>query len=180
MAKKRIKAYYKLTALLAVICIGVGAYFLFGTNNKKSSLAPTATPTSTQTVNLDPPTEAEKTQTDQHKDDLTQSTTPTTPSTPTNSTSKKKVQPFITYVDTNTINSYVSGVLEDGGTCTATLTQGTTTIVASSSGFKNVSYTQCAPIDLSKESVGSGTWSVVLKYSSATAEGTSSTVSLAP
>jgi hypothetical protein len=83
-------------------------------------------------------------------------------------------------MDKTTINAFVTGVFEDDGTCTATLTQGAQTITRTSVGFKNASYTQCTPINLSAANLGTSPWSVVVSYSSGTASGSSQAVTLKP
>jgi len=84
---------------------------------------------------------------------------------------KKQVSVIVTSADASIVTAYASGVFEDGGTCTATFTQGGTVVTRNSAGFKNVSYSQCTPITPNLPNAGS--WSVVVSYSSATAEGKS-------
>lgn len=133
--------------------------------------------TSPSGVNLNPPTSQERQETDQHKQSLeNQTSTPTS----ANNNGKKQVTPIITYADKTRVNAYVTGVFEDGGTCTATLTQGSQTITATSSGFENASYTQCAPIDLSNKNLGSSPWALVVSYSSNSSEGQSQSTTIKP
>lgn len=119
-------------------------------------------------VNLSPPTEEEKQETQAHKKELSNS-----PSPSTTNEGKKQVTPVITSANQDQISAYVPGVFEDGGTCTATLTKGSKTVTKTSEGFKNVSYTSCAPINVSGSFPEKGTWSVVVIYKSSAAEGTS-------
>lgn len=125
-------------------------------------------------VNLDPATEQEQRETEQHKDNL--ANTPSSPS-PTGSDGLKQVIPQISYVDTSVINAYITGIFEEGGVCTATLTNGESTSTRSSTGFGNASYTQCAPIDLSGTGIAKG-WSATVTYESSTAKGTSEVVTI--
>lgn len=117
-------------------------------------------------VNLNPPTEQEKQDAEENKKALAEEPSPPAPT----SNGKKQVNPEITYADHSEVRAYVPGIFEEGGTCTATATKGTQTETASSKGFKNVSYTQCEPIEWS---LPSGVWSVVVSYSSSTAQGKS-------
>lgn len=126
-------------------------------------------------INFNPPTQQDKTINDQHKDELvkSQSATPTT-----YNGNKKQVKPTITHADKTTVNAYVTGVFEDGGTCTVTLTQGNQTITKTSTGFQNASYTQCTPISLTDAGLSEGVWTVIVSYSSSTAEGKSESTTL--
>ena len=103
---------------------------------------------------------------------------PTPGASSTNPGSKKQVTPVITNASQEQINAYVPGVFEEGGSCTATLTKGNKTVTKTSTGFQNVSYTSCAPINISGQLTERGTWSLVLSYNSTTAEGKSAAASL--
>lgn len=93
---------------------------------------------------------------------------------------KKSVTPIISSVQQNqgklTIRAYISDVFEDTGTCTAQLTgPGGAVVTKSSSGLENVSYTSCAPLTIQDSLLGTGAkWSLVVKYLSPDANGSSS------
>lgn len=135
------------------------------------------TPNAPAGVKLAPATKEEKKESEdnkdriiaQQKDSQTQQAPPAGTQSTTNG--KKQVSVVISSVDSNMLSAYVTGVFEEGGTCTATFTQANTVVTRTSSGFENVSYTQCAPISPNLPSGGS--WSVVVSYSSASAQGTS-------
>lgn len=118
-------------------------------------------------VNLNPATEQERQQSQAAKDAVTSQQNQTQAS----SSGKKQVTPTITHADATSVSAYVSGVFEDGGTCTAIFTQGATTKTFTSTAFANVSYTSCAPIKVS--GLASGTWTVVVSYNSSAATGQS-------
>lgn len=124
-------------------------------------------------TNLNSPTVAEKTETEKHKDDLANVSPGSDTGNTTPSGQKKSVKPVITDVSDNAIRAYVSSVFEEGGTCTATFTKDGTTLTKTSAGFKNVSYTQCTPIEYENGFLSSGKWSVTVKYNSTSAEGVS-------
>lgn len=151
-------------AIIAAIGIGYGIYHY--------AVKPDPVPETPSGVKLAPPTEEEK----QQSEDSKQKIVDQQANSDTQNGGKKQVTVTITNATTDNVSSYVSGVLEDGGTCTATFTQGSTTVTRTSSGFSNVSYTQCAPITPSLPSGGS--WSVTIKYSSPTSEGTSQKTNL--
>lgn len=119
-------------------------------------------------VNLNPPTEQERQATDEHKRDLANQPAPTPPS----NGGKKSVTPVITSSTKSEVYAYVPGVFEENGICKATATLGNLTETAASEGFGNVNYTSCAPMKFTP-ALGSGTWSIVVSYSSATSEGKS-------
>lgn len=123
-------------------------------------------------VNLDPPTEEEKQQAQNRKDEIvTQSESQSSP--PVSPDGKKQVTPVITSADENAVRAYIPGIIEDGGTCTATLAKsGSQTVTVSSEGVANVSQTVCAP-SISDKNLSSGQWSVVLSYSSSKSGGKS-------
>lgn len=132
-------------------------------------------PAAPKGVNLAPATPGEKQEAQNNKDRIAASQKDggptTTPSTAPVASGKTQVNVLITSANSSMVTSYVTGAFEDGGTCTATFTQGATVVTRTSGGFKNVSYTQCPPITPNLPSGGS--WSVVVTYSSNTSEGKS-------
>lgn len=157
----------KLLIAAAVVLVLVGGgtgTYLFTRSSASTPVAEVRKPT----INYGPATPAEKEQTEDNKDRIVkeqnQETTPTDPS------QKKSVLPTVTGT-TGSIKAYVSGIFEEGGTCTATFTKDGTTLSRASAGFQNVSYTQCAPINISDGFLSPGTWSMVVAYSSSAAEG---------
>jgi cytoskeletal protein RodZ len=123
-------------------------------------------------INLTPPTEQDKNDAAQNKKNLANDT-PSPPSTVPDG--KKEVTPVITNASTSEVRAYVPGIFEDGGTCKATATKGSQTVTKSSAGFADVNKTSCVPIKWSL--AGSG-WSVILSYSSSTAQGKSEAYSV--
>jgi hypothetical protein len=69
------------------------------------------------------------------------------------------------------VGGYVAGVLEDGGTCTATLTQGARSVTGTSQGSADARNTACPEIRVPGSALGSGTWTVVLSYDSSRGSG---------
>jgi hypothetical protein len=68
---------------------------------------------------------------------------------------------------------YVDGVVEDGGTCTLTLSRGDDSVTARSSGAADATTTICAGLSVDAAQLTPGTWQAQLAYSSAAAQGTS-------
>lgn len=129
-------------------------------------------------VNYDPPTEQEQEAANEQKETITkdqeQPSNPTTPSNPSNpqTGSKKAIKPVIIRTGGGEVAGFIPGIVENGGTCTATFTSGPTTVVKTSQGFANASTTNCTPISYAGSGVAAG-WNVTLSYSSNTSEGTS-------
>lgn len=152
--------------LLVVIALLVGIY-MYATRKNSDNSSETDTSVS-DGINMAPPTDAEKAATEQHKADLEKQQNNTAPAS---TSGKTQVTPIITSASDNEVRAYVPGIVEEGGTCTATATQGSLTRTGTSVGIDNVSNTQCPPISINIES---GSWSVIVSYGSNKAEGTSS------
>ena len=71
---------------------------------------------------------------------------------------------------------YVAGVVENGGTCTLTLTKGGATAVGTSEAQADASTTVCGAVVVPGDQLSSGTWQAVLTYRSAQHVGTSGPV----
>lgn len=150
--------------MLLLLLIGGGSYIgLKDDNAPKNDANQTA---EEDYINLDPPTEEEKTETEENKKSISEDS----PAPPASNNGKKQVTPVITSADRSEVRAYVTGIFEDGGTCTATATKGAQVKTATSSGFADFNKTTCAPITIS---LPDGGWSIVVSYSSSTAEGKS-------
>lgn len=98
--------------------------------------------------------------------------------TPTSATdSRKAVVPFITTADWDPaaaaldVSAIVPGVVESGGTCTVTLTSGSTVRTATSDGVAASSYTGCEAVAV--KDLAAGSWQVRVRYSSSKSAGAS-------
>lgn len=121
-----------------------------------------------QPVNLEPATEEDKAQAEAHKEEIVEQdkAIKENPS----GTGPKTVAVVITGADQTAGRAYVTGVFEDDGSCLATASMGSQKATASSLGFRNVSYTQCAPLTWNTP-LTPGSWSITVTYKSATASG---------
>lgn len=167
-----------LFVVLSVFAAAVVAVALLETTNKinlfgnKNTEQPVIAPGE---VNYNPPTEEEKQAADDQKEaNVKNQDQPSNPTTPTNPQTgdKKAVKPIIIRSGGGEVAGFIPGIFENGGTCTATFTSGSNTVVKTSQGFANASNTNCTPISYSGSGVAAG-WSVTLSYSSNTSEGTS-------
>lgn len=153
-----------LLVVLAVVvgAVGYGIWYKVADHPK---------PVGAGEINYGPPTKTEKKETEQHKKDLESQQ-----SSSDSQTGQATV--VITYLSTTEARGYVSGVFEDGGTCTLTLTKGTTKVSGTSTGISDVNKTTCGPISIQSGQLTSGDWNAVLSYKSDTASGSSTTQSL--
>ena len=156
-------------ALLLVVAAGATYHF-----TRSSNPSPSTTqnkPKIAPYVNLNPATDQQKQQSQNAKDAIVAQQDQQAQKAADTSGAKSAVTPVITHADSSVVNGYISGVFEDGGTCTATFTENGDTKSFTSAGFENVSVTNCPPIHLS--GLSSGSWTLVLSYSSSTASGSS-------
>jgi hypothetical protein len=70
----------------------------------------------------------------------------------------------------------VMGIVESGGTCTLTLTQGSTDVDVSVEAVDNVTSTSCPAMTVVGDRLQSGTWQATLSYESGTSQGTGDAV----
>lgn len=166
--KKSNKKIYLLTAtiLVGAALISSGALLY---KRKYSSHTPDTD------INYSPPTEQEKAETDKHKESIASpENDKKTNKPPSNPGQQPNISVVITSATQDAVYAYVDGVFEDGGTCTATFTNGAKSFQKTSDGFTNVSNTQCAPIFVTPgDFTTPGDWQVTVSYSSSTASGTS-------
>ena len=139
-----------------------------GTTGPSTTAMPSAKPSSTQSPS---PTTASP------------STSPSTtsPSASASATAssapKKNVVVFITRSDWNAndgvqLGGYVE-VIDNGGTCTLTLTKGTEKYISQISSTRDASTMSCSGIYPNTKNLGAGTWDITLSYDSAESAGTS-------
>jgi hypothetical protein len=74
------------------------------------------------------------------------------------------------------VGGFVPQLVEAGGSCTLTLTQGAASATASREATPDVSTTACGELTVPGDQLAPGTWSAVLSYESDTASGASDPV----
>ncbi|MCW1908051.1 MAG: hypothetical protein KIH63_001780 [Candidatus Saccharibacteria bacterium] len=161
--------------LLALLFVGVVvlAYGAFRYVDKPDQLTEDTTPISQTSTNQDidfsPATEEDKADIDSRKADLGNTTQPTTPPN-----TLKTVTPVIVGSSNSpvSVRSYVSGVIESGGICTLTLTNGISALTTEGEASAGPQTTDCP--ELSIATVSPGTWKATISYKSTTSQGTSS------
>lgn len=161
--------------VLALVIAGGGVFAYQQTrpdNPNKVSENPEATAQNDDEINLDPATDEEKKETEQHKDELVKQNEQPQPG------GNKSVTPTIVdasqYGQEIEVRALISGVYEEGGICKATFTKGSQTVSKQSTGFKDATTTTCTPMTIPRsEFPTTGDWSVTLTYTSGTSTGTS-------
>lgn len=141
--------------------------------------APTATATATPPAPSTPATPTTPTVAP------AQPTATATPSATATATARplRPVQVVVTYSGTDAhtgdvgVAGYVGGV-EDGGTCTLTLSSGGTSVTATQAALADVSTTTCGTMTVARAKLHPGTWTAVLRYRSPLSEGSSAPVSV--
>lgn len=167
--KQTIVIILALVAVVAVAGFVVAQSFQISPNDR--------TATNDGDINFGPAGEAEKTETQQHKEDLaTQGQQEN--QEPGSQAQKNQVTPIITSASQNgqqiTVNAFVQGVVEEGGRCTLSVTRGTQKIVKTNNAFANSSTTDCVPFMIDRSEFSqSGEWFVAISYSSQSSYGTS-------
>lgn len=125
-------------------------------------------------VNYDPPTDAEKQETEEFKKNQQDEAN----NQSSNPASGRQAGVVITYLTPDEARGYATGVVEDGGTCTLTLTKGSAKVSFTSSGIGDVNKTTCGVLAFDRSKLSAGDWTAVLSYSSGTISGSSTSQTL--
>lgn len=98
--------------------------------------------------------------------------------TPVPTPSEGRVRVTLTYAGfqmaskTVQANGFAAGIIENGGTCTLTLTQAGSVVTATSTAAADATTTSCGLLETAP-GLAPGTWRAVLSYSSKSAHGSS-------
>jgi hypothetical protein len=76
------------------------------------------------------------------------------------------------------VGGYVEGVIEDGGTCTLTLTSGSSSATGSTRAHADATTTACGAVTVPGSQLAAGTWNAVLSYRSPEHSGTAAPVTV--
>ena len=169
----------KLALILTGAMVLASAGFLGYKQLRHETKAPaTSAPRGTNSVDYSPATPEEKQEVDKTKDAIVKNQQSSGSSSNSNSSQGQKKSANVVIVSPPqgsavasgdvSISAYVTGVFEDGGTCTATFAKEQTNKSTTSQGFQNSSYTSCAPMSVN---LTKGTWKLTVSYSSGTASG---------
>lgn len=160
--------------LVIILALAMAAYFLQKANQNNDTKS---TPKPESFINYNPPTEQEQKSGDNKKPEIVNQEESRNTQQPTTNSGKRAVKPIVTYATQYNseieIGGYVNGIFEDGGTCTVTVTKDDKQQTKSVSSVKNVNSVDCPVMALATSSLSPGTWTAVITYTSATAEGKS-------
>src|SRR5688572_5096934 len=122
--KKLTKQQVLIGATGLLIVLAAAGIFINKSRNTDTAESPQTT-NDNSGINYGPPTEEEKAQAEKHKEDLARQMAQGSQSS---SSQKKQITPVITNASQSgqeiTINAYIPGIFENGGTCTVTFTKG--------------------------------------------------------
>lgn len=177
--KKQSKKIILFGAVAVVLAAITGASIVAILQNQRNDVSKPASDTSEQkdTINLDPPTKEDVKRVDDNKQSIIdreqQQATP-----PPTSTGKKTVIPTITYAgqygQAIEVGAYVTGIFEEGGSCTATFSKGSISFSKSVAAVRSANAVDCPVMSANaSEFSQKGSWSVTVTYSSPTATGVS-------
>lgn len=124
------------------------------------------------------PSEREQEDADSNKDNVVKRQNLDNSLSKTNPQNIQSVNPVITNASqidrTITINAYVANIFENGGTCTATIVLGNSSIQKKSNANTGARTTDCEPIRIDRSEFSQvGDWTVTIEYISPKASGIS-------
>lgn len=133
-------------------------------------------------INYGAPTKADKQDSESRKS--APPSNGTSPNTPTSNTTKRSVDVEITTWNQDetalSVNGFVSGVVENNGTCTLTLKSENSSgsVAKQRIAEANATNTTCGEISIPNSSLPAGKWTAILSYSSPTAAGASTSLEI--
>lgn len=117
-------------------------------------------------INLSPPTREEKSAGDSHKEEIVRQA---------EQNNQKPANAQVVIVDARQyaseniieVRAFVSNIIESGGVCTITLTQGSQVVSEQSQAFADAQTTQCSTVTIPRNKfLAKGSWEAEIKYSS--------------
>ncbi len=115
-----------------------------------------------EAINYNPPTESEKNEAETRKDEIVKEQSQSNNTSNTNTTTPITITAAALNGKNVEVRGFVSGVVQEGGTCTYTFT-GNGTITKTSSGVADVSTTNCG-ISVPRTTLPGTGWKVVINY----------------
>jgi hypothetical protein len=175
---KNKKSSLIIVSILVVIATTGIAFAVYKSNDSET----VATTDPLDTINYGEATETEKQETAANKDKVAAQTesqnNQQSSETPGSQSSKKTVTPILTYIEQQDSGSvaargYIPGIIENGGTCTLTLSKGSIKLADNHTAYGNAQNTGCGLMIIDKSKLSSGTWSATISYISVKYTGTS-------
>lgn len=161
--------------LVLILTIGGFIYFRNSQDNRSQGTNDISRPEAL--VNLNPPTEQERQSGDAAKPKILQQEQARSNGSQATSSGKKSVTPTITYADQYgqqiEVGGFVSGIFEDGGTCTLELQKEGRKVSVKVNSIKGANSVDCPVMSISRTSLEAGQWQASITYSSTNAVGQS-------
>lgn len=162
--------------LVLVVIAGAASLFIISNKHSTSNVGQNTTnAVGEEKLDLSPASESDKQQAEVTKNDIVKRDEQAAQQ---NTATIKTVSPTITdagqYDQNVEVRAFISGIFEDGGTCTFTFTKGSQKITKTTSGVKDATTTRCSNLTTPKSEFSTGTWNIVVSYSSSVASGSSS------
>ncbi len=171
--KKSKKIVVILSAIAAIIFAGAVWWFFIRPESGANSTQPDL---NEEAINYSPPTETEKSEADTHKDEIVSKQNQPKP----NNNAEKSTPITVTTAALNgknvEVRGYISGIVQENGTCTYSFT-GNGTIIKTSVGVADVSTTNCG-VSVPRTSLPGTGWKVVISYKSGATTASSSAQSI--
>jgi len=161
VAPQRRTQWLLLASVVAVLALAVTAYMLH---------RPSVTD---KARNTDKQSEAADADVDANKERLGEAEKDTADNTPPPSSSSMQVVISYAQATGNTVQvgAYVSGIFEDGGTCTLTLTRQSQTVTRTVTGIADATHTTCPAFTVDNSghaALAAGSWQAKVMYTSLT------------
>lgn len=174
---KKLNKKLLLVTLTILLVIGGASYLLLKKNNNNSQQTAQSSATE-EALNLNPPTAEDAQQVDENKQRIINEQENAATQPPPPAGTKKNVTPNISFAEQNgstiEVGSFVSGIFENGGTCTAKFSRGSLSVAKTVAATPEGNSVYCPLFSVpTSEFSQKGEWSVVVSYSSAAASGSS-------
>lgn len=169
--EKRRKKVVLLTIAAIILAAALTLYIFRDSIILRSSIQEPDTSIQTDPINMNPPTDEEKRSGDDIKPEILEN------EQNRNSSNKQPVKPNITYAGVYSgnveVGGYVSGIYEEGGTCTLTLRKNEKTMTTQVQAERGATSTDCPTLSIASSGLEKGTWYATMSYSSSSTEGSS-------
>lgn len=163
----------KIASIALLLALGLGlAFFIFATRDRSN--------TNSDSINYGPPTSVELEETSRHKDELANDDEDAS----SEQQSKEMVTPFVTYWGQQSAaanfeaNAYIPEVVDEGGTCSLSLSRGDDTVESKKTALPDAQSTSCGLMVIEPSALASGEWEMVVHYESGKYEGSSEPITV--
>ena len=171
--QKSKKTLIIVSVLVAILLAGGAWWFLIRSDSSASDPQPDI---GEEAINYSPPTTEEKNEAETRKDEIVSQQNQPKPTNNTQSATPITITTAGLNGKNVEVRGYISGIVQEGGTCTYTFT-GNGTVVKTSSGVADVSTTNCG-ISVPRTSLPGNSWKVLISYKSGATSASSSAQSI--